>query len=70
MYFITVRGLDSEKFVDSENDYPTHTTKPDTCFGVRQDTVLVSDETKQVILIVDLVDFLVGTHKNICEHVT
>ena len=30
----------------------------------------VCDETKQAILIVDLADFLVGTHKSICEHVT
>ena len=29
----------------------------------------VCDETKQAILIVDLADFLVGTHKSICEHV-
>jgi hypothetical protein len=39
--------------------YVTHTTKPDTCFGVRQVEVLVCDETKQTILIVDLTDFLV-----------
>ena len=30
----------------------------------------VCDETKQAILIVNLTDVLVGTHKSICEHVT
>ncbi len=39
--------------------YVTHTTKPDTCFVVRQVGVLVCDETKQTISIVDLTDFLV-----------
>ncbi len=50
--------------------YVAHTTKSDICFGVCQPvvTLLGVHETKQVILIVDLSDFLVDTHKNICEH--
>jgi hypothetical protein len=56
--------------VQRTDNYVADTTKPDTCFGVRQAVVLVCDETKQAILIVDVVDLLAGTHKSICEHVT
>jgi hypothetical protein len=46
------------------DNYVAHTTKPNTCFGVRQVAVLVCDETQQGDLIGDLADFLVGTHKS------